>query len=49
MTAYAVNADFRVVPHIGGIAITNNWVDDNLPCKENNPPPAGGGNVGGRR
>jgi len=45
LNAATVNADIEVFSHRGGIAMTNNRVDGNLQCKENTPPPTGGGNV----
>jgi hypothetical protein len=29
----------------GGVSITRNVIDGNLQCKENRPPPTGGGNI----
>ncbi|MDQ3780712.1 MAG: hypothetical protein M3354_09240, partial [Chloroflexota bacterium] len=40
-----VNADIQVLSHRRGINIANNRVDGNLQCKENIPPPTGGGNT----
>ena len=32
---------------MGGLVIENNYITENLQCKENNPPPVGGGNKAG--
>ncbi len=40
-------ANFQVVSNTGGVVIQNNRISENLQCKQNNPPPTGGGNVAG--
>jgi hypothetical protein len=39
-----VGGSIQVVKNTGGVVISNNIVDGNLQCKENEPPPTGGGN-----
>ena len=38
-------SDVQFFTNAGAISITNNRIDGNLQCKENRPPPTGGGNV----
>jgi hypothetical protein len=40
-----VGGSVQVVANRGGIAIVTNTIDGNLQCKENAPPPTGGGNL----
>lgn len=40
-----VGGSVQVVANTGGIAIATNTMDGNLQCKENAPPPTGGGNL----
>jgi hypothetical protein len=40
-----VGGSVQVVANRGGIAIATNTIDGNLQCKENAPPPTGGGNL----
>ena len=44
LKANTVNQDVQVFSHRDGIAIVDNRIDGNLQCKENTPPPTGGGN-----
>lgn len=41
----SVQGDVQYFESRGTISITGNRVDGNLQCKENSPPPTGGGNV----
>jgi hypothetical protein len=40
-----VGGSVQVVANSGGATIATNTIDGNLQCKENEPPPAGGGNL----
>jgi hypothetical protein len=40
-----VGGSVQVVANSGGIVIATNTIDGNLQCKENAPPPTGGGNL----
>jgi hypothetical protein len=40
-----VGGSVQVVANSGGVAIATNTIDGNLQCKENEPPPTGGGNL----
>ncbi len=40
-------ANFQVVQNTGGVVLRNNTIAENLQCKQNNPPPTGGGNRAG--
>jgi hypothetical protein len=40
-----VGGSVQVVANTGGIVIATNTIDGNLQCKENAPPPTGGGNL----
>jgi len=42
--ANQVNADVQAFSNTGGVVITDNTIDGNLQCKDNNPIPAGGNN-----
>lgn len=42
-----VRANLQAVQNRGGLAITSNRISQALQCKENNPPPTGGGNTAG--
>jgi hypothetical protein len=45
-----IRGDFQVFKNTGGAVISGNSISNNLQCKENFPPPAGGGNrVGGEK
>ena len=39
-----VGGDVQAFKNLGGVALTGNRMKGNLQCKENNPPPTGGGN-----
>jgi hypothetical protein len=39
-----VNGSVQVMQNVGGVEISKNIIDGNLQCKENVPPPTGGGN-----
>ena len=39
--------NLQAVQNTGGLVIENNTIAENLQCKENNPPPTGGGNKAG--
>jgi hypothetical protein len=41
----AVKGDVQYFENRGTISITKNKIDGNLQCKENSPPPTGGGNI----
>ncbi len=45
VTRNVVNGDVQAFQNTGGVEIANNRIDANLQCKENAPPPTGGGNV----
>ncbi len=40
-------ANLQANQNKGGLVISNNRISENLQCKENNPPPTGGGNTAG--
>lgn len=40
-------ANLQAVSNTGGLVIQNNNISENLQCKQNNPPPTGGGNTAG--
>jgi hypothetical protein len=40
-------ANLQAVSNTGGLVIKNNRIAENLQCKQNNPPPTGGGNTAG--
>lgn len=40
-----INQDLQAFQNDGGIQISRNRIDGNLQCKENQPPPTGGGNI----
>jgi hypothetical protein len=40
-------ANLQAVSNTGGLVIKNNTISENLQCKQNNPPPVGGGNTAG--
>jgi hypothetical protein len=40
-------ANLQAVSNTGGVVIKNNTIAENLQCKQNNPPPTGGGNTAG--
>ncbi|MDX1979603.1 MAG: hypothetical protein SFV51_04985 [Bryobacteraceae bacterium] len=42
-----IRGDFQMFKNSGGASITNNTIRQNMQCKENYPPPSGGGNVVG--
>ncbi len=39
--------NLQAVQNTGGLVISGNTIAENLQCKENNPPPTGGGNKAG--
>jgi hypothetical protein len=39
--------NLQAVSNTGGLVIANNTIAENLQCKQNNPPPTGGGNTAG--
>jgi hypothetical protein len=39
-----VNGSVQIVGNRGGAEVSNNRIDENLQCKENEPAPVGGGN-----
>ena len=39
--------NLQAVSNTGGLVIENNTIAENLQCKQNNPPPTGGGNAAG--
>jgi hypothetical protein len=40
-------ANLQAVGNTGGVVLTNNTIAENLQCKEDSPPPTGGGNRAG--
>ncbi len=42
-----VGSNMQVVGNTGGVSLNNNRIAQNLQCKENSPPPTGGGNIAG--
>ncbi len=42
-----VLANLQAVGNTGGVNLRNNTIAENLQCKENEPPPTGGGNKAG--
>jgi hypothetical protein len=40
-------ANLQAVSNTGGLVIKDNRIAENLQCKQNNPPPTGGGNTAG--
>ena len=42
-----VGGNMQVFQNTGGVRLLNNRIAENLQCKENNPPPTGGGNIAG--
>jgi hypothetical protein len=42
-----VLGNLQAVQNTGGLVISGNTIAENLQCKENNPPPTGGGNKAG--
>ena len=42
-----VLSNLQAVSNTGGLVIKNNRISENLQCKQNNPPPTGGGNTAG--
>ena len=40
-------ANLQAVGNTGGVVLENNRIAENMQCKENNPPPTGGGNQAG--
>jgi hypothetical protein len=40
-------ANLQAMSNTGGLVIENNTISENLQCKQNNPPPTGGGNTAG--
>jgi len=44
-----VNSNLQVFGNTGGVTLLNNMIAENLQCKENTPPPTGGGNIAGKK
>lgn len=44
-----IGGNLQAFKNTGGLVITNNRIAQNLQCKENNPPPTGGGNTAGSK
>jgi hypothetical protein len=42
-----IGGNLQAVQNTGGLVISNNRIAQNLQCKQNNPPPTGGGNTAG--
>ena len=42
-----IMANLQAVSNTGGVVIQNNRISENLQCKQNSPPPTGGGNTAG--
>lgn len=42
-----IGANLQAVQNTGGVVLKDNTIAENLQCKENNPPPTGGGNTAG--
>lgn len=42
-----IGANLQVFQNTGGVVLRNNDIAQNMQCKENSPPPVGGGNVAG--
>ena len=42
-----VGANLQAVQNQGGAELTGNTIAENLQCKENEPPPTGGGSTAG--
>ncbi|MDQ4042417.1 MAG: hypothetical protein M3118_01185 [Actinomycetota bacterium] len=40
-------ANLQAFENTGGVVLLNNTIAENLQCKQNNPPPTGGGNMAG--
>jgi hypothetical protein len=40
-----IGGSLQAFQNTGGVTIRNNTIEGNLQCKQNNPPPVGGGNV----
>ena len=40
-------ANLQAESNTGGLVIKNNRISEYLQCKQNNPPPTGGGNTAG--
>jgi hypothetical protein len=46
-TRNIVGGNMQVFQNTGGVTLLNNEIAENLQCKENSPPPTGGGNIAG--
>lgn len=46
-TRNTVGGNMQVFQNTGGVTLLNNKIAENLQCKENSPPPTGGGNIAG--
>lgn len=44
-----VGGNLQAVQNTGGVELTRNTIAENLQCKENEPPPTGGGNTAGSK
>ena len=44
-----VGGNLQAVQNTGGVELTRNTIAQNLQCKENEPPPTGGGNTAGSK
>lgn len=44
-----IGSNLQAVANRGGVVLTNNRIRQNLQCKENVPPPSGGGNTAGSK
>jgi hypothetical protein len=40
-----IDGDLQAFSNYGGLTIRGNWIDGNLQCKSNDPPPVGGNNL----
>lgn len=44
-----IGSNLQVFQNAGGVLLRNNDIAQNLQCKENSPPPTGGGNAAGNK
>jgi hypothetical protein len=47
VTSNEVGGNLQVFQNTGGVTLLRNVIAENLQCKENSPPPTGGGNIAG--
>jgi len=47
VTENEVGGNLQVFQNTGGVTLLRNVIAENLQCKENSPPPTGGGNIAG--